>query len=165
MFGTAMSRASYHVRLATRDDSAQIESLWALLADLHAQLQPTFFERPSTVQPATRSLPRLLPNAMFVAVDDEASAIVGVVEVMLGDSHSDPGLVQARRGYVNRIVVGPNHRRRGIGRELMIAASDWLSQQKADQIILTIWSGNGEADGFYGSLGYRELGRLLVRRT
>ena len=88
-------------------------------------------------------------------------ALVGAVQVQVYDTPRDPLMVPARRSHVVDLVVDEAHRRRGVGRRLMEEAASWSRRQGAVQLVLSVWSENEEAEGFYRQLGYRPLNRVL----
>lgn len=63
------------------------------------------------------------------------------------------------RGWVYYLAVAPDQRRRGLGREMMAAAEDWLRGRGAPKIQLMVRERNDEALAFYESL---DLGRQGV---
>ena len=97
-------------------------------------------------------------SAILLARDD--AELLG--SVMTGfDGH---------RGWVYYLAVDPARRGQGIGRELMIAAEDWLRGHGCPKIQLMVRSGNVEAKGFYAALGYEvqdvaTIGRRLDREA
>ncbi len=58
------------------------------------------------------------------------------------------------RGWVYYLACHPGSRNQGIGRQLMVAAEDWLKIRGAPKIQLMVRDDNMQARGFYASLGY-----------
>ena len=62
--------------------------------------------------------------------------------------------------HLNLLGVAPEHRRQGLGRQLM----DWLTATAIEagvfQINLELRAGNLAARAFYNKLGYDELGEI-----
>ncbi len=58
------------------------------------------------------------------------------------------------RGWVYYLAVHPDHQRRGIGKQLMAAAENWLKLHKAPKIQLMVRIDNDLARGFYAAIGY-----------
>jgi len=58
------------------------------------------------------------------------------------------------RGWVYYLSVHPEHRRNGIGRQMMEAAEKWLAARNAPKIQLMVREDNVHAIGFYKALGY-----------
>ena len=70
------------------------------------------------------------------------------------------------RGWVYYLAAAPDHRRRGLGRQMMAAAEVWLRGRGAPKIQLMVRADNDEALGFYDALGLKRqdvvtLGRFL----
>lgn len=97
----------------------------------------------------------LQPELFLVAALD--GAIVG--SVMAG--------YEGHRGWINYLGVAPEHRRRGLGRELMRHAEAALGALGCPKINLQMRLENREAADFYARLGYaedavRSFGKRLV---
>jgi ribosomal protein S18 acetylase RimI-like enzyme len=70
------------------------------------------------------------------------------------------------RGWVYYLAVREDARGRGLGREMMAAAEDWLRTRGAVKVQLMVRESNMGVIGFYEALGYvdaevRVLGRRL----
>jgi ribosomal protein S18 acetylase RimI-like enzyme len=160
------------IRRSRIEDSQALQRLWAQLDRLHAGLHPRFFA--DSPRGAAGSLPNSKHDVVFVAVlqDDHGDGlaprarrgtIVGAVKARVYDTPDHPLMVQQRRGYVEEIVVDEAHRRAGIGRRLMEEVTRWCRELGAAMLVLTVWSGNEEAEAFYRRLGYGVLNRVLGR--
>ncbi len=73
---------------------------------------------------------------------------------------------EGHRGWINYLAVAPEHRRAGLGREMMAAAEARLAVVGCPKVNLQVRAGNQEAVEFYRRLGYRvddvvSLGRRL----
>jgi ribosomal protein S18 acetylase RimI-like enzyme len=90
-----------------------------------------------------------------------APAVIGAVALRIFDTPDDPAMVPRRRAHVETLVVDRRHRRGGVGRRLMEAAAAWARARGAVEVVLTVWSGNREAEAFYRRLGYDVLSRVL----
>ncbi len=100
------------------------------------------------------------PSSAILVLREPVDAIAATVMVGF-DGH---------RGWVYFLAVAPTRRRRGLGRQLMEAAEDWLRGHGAPKIQLMVRGGNSEALAFYEGLGLERqdvvtLGRFLDRRT
>jgi ribosomal protein S18 acetylase RimI-like enzyme len=58
------------------------------------------------------------------------------------------------RGWVYYLAAASDHRRKGIGRQLMSAAEEWLAGMGSPKIQLMVRGDNQAARGFYDALGY-----------
>ena len=55
------------------------------------------------------------------------------------------------------LTVAPEHRRRGIARELLKRMVDWSRNQKVDAMMLEMRVGNLEAEPLYLASGFRKI--------
>jgi ribosomal protein S18 acetylase RimI-like enzyme len=60
------------------------------------------------------------------------------------------------RGWVNYVGVDPAHRRRGVGRAIMLEAERRLREIGCPKINLQVRRDNPDAAAFYAGLGYEE---------
>ena len=81
-----------------------------------------------------------------------------IASVMVGyDGH---------RGWVYYLAVHPEHRRKGLGRDMMVAAEAWLRGRDAPKIQLMVRSDKADVIAFYEAFGMERqdvvtLGRRL----
>lgn len=88
-------------------------------------------------------------KSFFVAEDDD-HAVVGFILIRRGLRW-----LGSRRGGITSIAVAPAHRRRGIGRQLMVFAIDYLKSHHATVADLEVNAANRAAQSLYESLGFR----------
>jgi len=88
------------------------------------------------------------PTRHFVVAVDEAQSIIGYAGVFA------PGAAEAD---VLTVGVVPNHRGKGIARQLMVLITDWAHKQGSTAMMLEVKVDNAEAIGLYESLGYSKL--------
>jgi ribosomal protein S18 acetylase RimI-like enzyme len=128
-----MDDTADNIGVATVDDEVAVTALW---------------ERAGLTRPWNDA-----KSDFRLAVEGNASAILLLhieselaATVMVGfDGH---------RGWVYYLGVDPDHRRKGLGRELMLAAEQWLAKRSAPKIQLMVRDDNAPAIGFYKALGY-----------
>jgi ribosomal protein S18 acetylase RimI-like enzyme len=60
-----------------------------------------------------------------------------------------------RRGFLQRLAVDPDHRRRGVGRALVVDALRWLRRWRVERVVVNTPHGNEPALALYESLGFR----------
>jgi len=155
----AEGRSENDVRRARPEDWPGVQALLREVDELHASLAPAYF----------RTAPRADGEWGRLLVDSTAQALValvreqpvGFLSLRIYDTPTDPSVVPRRRGHVETLVVSVGHRRRGLGRRLLMEASRWARAQGAVEMVLTTWAGNRAADAFYERLGYRVLSRVL----
>jgi [ribosomal protein S18]-alanine N-acetyltransferase len=94
------------------------------------------------------------PRSLTFAAIDSSETIVGFA---IAESHLEEG---SRIGHIVTIDVAPSARRRGIGRQLMLAMMDGLAAIQAVVIRLEVAVDNLEAQAFYQQLGFTGTGRI-----
>src|SRR5690349_6164297 len=82
------------------------------------------------------------------AVAEEVGQVVGWVAVR-GDEPAE----------LTRIAVGPESRRRGLGRALLVEAVELARFEGADRMLLEVAETNEAALNLYRSAGFREISR------
>jgi len=88
------------------------------------------------------------PTRHFVVALDDEQSIIGYAGVLA------PGAAEAD---VLTVGVVPNHRCKGIARQLMALITDWAHKQGSTAMMLEVKVDNAEAIGLYESLGYSKL--------
>ena len=88
------------------------------------------------------------PTRHFVVALDDEKSIIGYAGVFA------PGAAEAD---VLTVGVVPNHRGKGIARQLMALITDWAHKQGSTAMMLEVKVDNAEAIGLYESLGYSKL--------
>jgi ribosomal protein S18 acetylase RimI-like enzyme len=159
-------RTRWRVRPAAPTDVAVLSRLWHEADELHAQLSPGFFRRPDATRGRQRAVEALRDvedngGHEVILLGIGAGAVCGACHLQIYDTPVGHSMVAQRRGHVETLIVGRAHRRRGCGRALMQAASEWAREKGAHQLLLTVWAGNDEAERFYTALGYRTISQVL----
>lgn len=67
--------------------------------------------------------------------------------------------------YLTSMVIDPRFQRRGIGRLCMAGAVTAARSWPADAIRLDAYDAPAGAGGFYAQCGFREVGRVVYRKT
>jgi len=97
------------------------------------------------------------PGLLLVARDGET--MVGVALAVY-----TPSAELGRVMTVNDFFVIPDHRRKGVGRELAKRMVEECRRMKIDEIGLEVLMGNKTAASFWKSIGFRRADRFLFRR-
>ena len=66
-----------------------------------------------------------------------------------------------RRGFLQRLAVDPERRRRGLGRALVLDALRWLRRRRVERVVVNTPTGNVADLALYQSLGFRREQRGL----
>ena len=138
-------------------DLERLRELRHVADTLHARLLPGFFRVPRDVR-----VPALERDAASeILVVDGPDGVAGYVQVRIVDTPVHPAMTPARRAHVETLVVAEGERRRGHGTRLMNEARRWALGRGATELLLTVWSENSAAAGFYRALGYRPVAQVL----
>lgn len=95
---------------------------------------------------------RELANPMsqqLIAADDADGAVIGAAVFRLGDDVVD----------VDRVVVAPHCRRRGVARALLRRGVGWARQRGATRLLLEVDESNHPAARLYQDHGFRSIAR------
>ena len=65
----------------------------------------------------------------------------------------------SRKGWINRLVVHPDHRRRGYGAQLIAAAEEVLGEQGINVVAALVESDNPASLALFQTVGYVDAGR------
>lgn len=126
---------SHTIRLFMEADTSAVVDLWKLCDLTRPWNDPTKdITRKLTVQPE-----------LFLLAEQEGR-IIG--SVMAG--------YEGHRGWINYLAVHPDHRRAGLGRQLMAAAEKRLLSLGCPKINLQVRTSNAAAIGFYQSIGFAQ---------
>ena len=68
------------------------------------------------------------------------------------------------RAEITDLGVREGLRRRGIGRALVGAAADWITERGVARVEVRVAAGNREGQAFWRALGYGDLMDVLHRR-
>jgi ribosomal-protein-alanine N-acetyltransferase len=88
------------------------------------------------------------PTRHFVVAVDQEQTIIGYAGVFA------PGAAEAD---ILTVGVVPEHRGKGIAKELMALITNWANAQESTAMMLEVKTDNLEALGLYESLGYSKL--------
>jgi GNAT superfamily N-acetyltransferase len=97
------------------------------------------------------------PGVLLVARDK--NTIVGLALAVY-----TPSAELGRVMTVNDFFVRPDHRRKGVGRELAKHMIEECKKMKVDEIGLEVLSENKTAAVFWKSMGFKQANRFLYRR-
>ncbi len=153
-----------HVRPAEAGDLERLRALWRQVDALHAQIRPDFFAKGSQGRRSHEYLGAVLadPNQDLL-VAARGGDVVGLVHLQLYDTPPSPLFASRRRAHVEDLVVDGDHRRRGIGTALLAAAERWARGKNAQQVVLTVWSGNDPGLAFYEAQHFATVSRVLAK--
>lgn len=85
------------------------------------------------------------PHARFRVVSEATGQVVGYA--ITGRA--------GRRGFVQRLAVGPQHQGRGLGRALVLDGLRWLRRWRVERAVVNTQVDNDRALALYAGLGFR----------
>jgi len=144
-------------RVEPRDQQA-IARMWEALSVYHTQLDSRMPQMTAGASAAYAS--RLVEvcddDQTHAFVAETGGAVVGYVLGAIVDL--TPDLFEHEDvGFIADIYVEPEHRRRGIARELFQAICGWFAAQSVRQIEWQVAVANGDARRFWEAVGGRAL--------
>lgn len=163
---------TFHIRAAQGDDIPAIVTLFGIVDDLHTAAVPWAFRGSSAVPRnaagnagSGHSIDDLIAGPLTtILVAVAAERVVGHVVIELTSVPPDrPPHVARSFAVVHDLIVAPEARRQGIGRELIAEAERWAKQRGVSAVELTVWSFNEDALRLYEKLGYETQVRRLRR--
>lgn len=132
------------IRSATDRDEARVVSLWQicnLTTSYNDPIQDFRFAKAKA-------------NSDVLVGTNAKGLIIG--SVMVGhDGH---------RGWVYYVATDPGYRKRGIGRKMIEAAEQWLSNHGIVKIMLLVRETNTQVVDFYKRLGFESAPRVVMQK-
>lgn len=150
----------WRIRAASADDRDALQSLWRVIDELHTAIVPSFFGWAEDCSDLAMRRALADANEMLLVAESEG-AVRGLAHVVIYDTPPGGGRRPTRRAHLDSLVVDAAFRRRGCARALMEAVRTWAKQKGATQLLLTVWSGNHEAEKFYDGLGFIPISQVL----
>jgi GNAT superfamily N-acetyltransferase len=151
---------SYPIRQATTADIPEI------LHHRRAMFEDMGVTDPALLSPmlaeAKRYLHEAMPNGMFrawfaLSPDDR---IIGGCAVAISISPPHPWDPQSRRAYILNLYVDPDHRRKGIARQLLQTTVDWC---KADGFGTVSLHASHHGRSLYESIGFVQTNEMRMK--
>src|SRR2546428_10872914 len=139
------------IRRATIKDIKEILPVWGRLAGFHSDLDPAFTPSPQWPREYGAYLRTLISHDDAIAV--VAREQLEVVGYAVGRITTLPSFFEHRyRGYIHDVFVKPEHRRRGLGRQLVDEILHWLEPRSATTVAPPVAAHNA-ADPIRALLG------------
>ena len=154
---------SGRVRPMGRRDIDCVGALWAAVAEHHGRLDPLFTPRPGAdaeIRNLIAAQLRDRDSAIFVW--DAGAGPEGFCTVRV--DRAPPILAEVERAEITDLGVREGLRRRGVGRALVGAATDWIAARGVARVEVRVAAGNREGQAFWRALGFGDLVDVLHRR-
>jgi ribosomal protein S18 acetylase RimI-like enzyme len=147
-----------HVRLATTADIKLIDDLGKQVDEYHVKMLPDIFKHYTEPRPQKRIedwIKKEAESAYLLAF--KCDRLVGFLNIMSSSYPKYPMFRETAFALVENCVVDKRYRRKGIGKKLFLAATEWVRRKGLGSIQLTVWQANKPALKFYQSLGFKTL--------
>jgi GNAT superfamily N-acetyltransferase len=146
-----------------RRDIDCVAALWTAIAEHHGRLDPQFRPRPGA-DAEIRNLiaAQLRDRDAAIFVWDAGAGPEGFCTVRV--DRASPILAEVERAEITDLGVREGLRRRGIGRALVGAATDWIAARGVARVEVRVAAGNREGQAFWRALDFGDLVDVLHRR-
>lgn len=102
-------------------------------------------------------------SALLVA--DLSGKVIGFAEVYLRHTDPDnPVVTPMDYAHLQSLMVTQDHKRQGIGIQLLQAVEAWACERGAVEIHLDVWEFSAGPSVFYEKSGYNPLRHTLIKR-
>ncbi|KAL8674520.1 MAG: hypothetical protein Q9168_001112 [Polycauliona sp. 1 TL-2023] len=133
--------ASLHIACITHD-----HTIATFIPPLtHHRINTWWQDRANEVRSGSRDI-------LFVAAPDGSGSVIGVVMLRKPEGETGPF-----RGMIQKLLVSPDWRRKGVGRALMKSLEHVAREQGKTLLMLDTETGS-PAERFYPALGYTKVG-------
>lgn len=136
---------------ATPEDRGAINMLAMEVHSLHVDWRPDIYEMPREIYPVERFSAALERNELYVARLN--GCIVGYAAIKMRN-FDWAGMVKRRVLFVDELSVSAEHRRKGIGRAMMMEIRNMAQEEGCSDLQLSVYPQNREAVAFYEACGF-----------
>ncbi|MGB3682304.1 MAG: GNAT family N-acetyltransferase [Rubrobacteraceae bacterium] len=155
-----MDTSNYNVRPGRREDATEAARLWVLSAEEHASYDSVYRVSDEAEKTMRRFLADLTSSShtfLFIATsgDGPEEETIGFIsgELREGSPTFDPKTWAS----VDDVYVTPEHRSRGVGKDLLERVKSWSTEKGANGISLQVAAANVRGRNFYREIGFREV--------
>lgn len=136
---------------ATLQDRETVNTLAMEVHSLHAGWRPDIYEMLRVIYPMERFSAALERKELYVArLNGE---IVGYAAIKMRNSDW-AGMVKRRVLFVDELSVSAEHRRKGIGKAMMMEIQKMAKEEGCSDLQLSVYPQNREARAFYEACGF-----------
>lgn len=149
-----MSRVNVRVRPATADDIDELVTLVQSMDTASGAFSGKPLQDASTEHLKERLTRIFESDRVLLVAAEEAGGMVG----MLAARRDDVGAIDLTPVlHVTHLMVGPGHRRRGIGRSLLAAAVHIADETGTEHMLATVAAGSREGNRYLARIGFAPL--------
>ena len=155
------------VRHAAGEDTDVLIGLYKEFHEFHVVGVPDRLQSPRDYRDEdlrTKLIELLEAEYSTVIVAELDGQVIGFAEVYLKKDEANPFRVSYTYAHLQSMMVSKKHRRKKVGRHLLLAVEHWAKEKDASEIRLDIWEFDAGPLEFYEKQGYRTLRRAMVRK-
>ncbi|NHI93007.1 MAG: GNAT family N-acetyltransferase [Candidatus Lokiarchaeota archaeon] len=101
----------------------------------------------------------LKKNGMLIAEEDIGDGKPRVIGFLLADINIEP--TGTSTGYIRTVIIDESARGKGVGKELVAHAINYLKTMDVDSILVNVRAATQTARKLYENLGFQELYRVM----
>jgi GNAT superfamily N-acetyltransferase len=151
-----MADRAIHVRLAEPRDAEGIVALMQEVQAVHVAGRPDLF-KPGGTENASQTRERMQAPGNFMWVATLDTDVVGYAFARMSLEPENTWRFAARTLVLDQMGVREGLRGRGIGRALWDTVLDVAKTERADRVVLNVWSFNPKARAFYDRVGFKSF--------
>jgi ribosomal protein S18 acetylase RimI-like enzyme len=151
---------------AEPDQAGEIARLNNAVQQLHAEHYPEVFKFPTDpMEMETFFRDKIQGDDSYVLMARISGNAVGYVwcEIQRKDENLFKHALE--RIYICQLSVAPEHRRQGVGRELLRAVEHLAKEKGINMMALDSWVFNKQAHRFFESLGFSTFNIIMSKET
>lgn len=142
-----------HFDKATPEDREMVNTLAMEVHSLHVGWRPDIYEMPTEIYPEERFSAALERNELYVARLN--ACIVGYAAIKMRN-FDWAGMVKRRVMFVDELSVSAEHRRKGIGKAMLMEIRNMAKVEGCSDLQLSVYPQNREAVAFYTACGFSQ---------
>ncbi len=150
------------IRIARRDEQAQVLALWLSLVSHHRELSPDYPVMSGIASVITSEVRRAAAREecrlLVAELDRQLVGFLFAEIESAGGSNGEPS-----PAWIHELWVEPAHRTRGIAAQLLAECDLFFASRRVSRISVRVESRNAAALDFWSRLGFAERARILER--
>lgn len=150
------------IKLATNEDYYDVNLIVKEGQDEHSEALPHIFQKTEQVMPENYYLQLLEDPQSDILIAKITDEVVGFAVMELKESPPFDSMTPRKFAYMNDFGVKSDHQRKGIGKLLFEACTEWAKSKDATSLELNVWEFNQKAISFYESFGMENLSRKMA---
>ena len=144
------------IRKATIKDYEAVYSLIKQLDDFHRRAFPDLIKPTTKKNRSPEWYKKIIYNKKQILIlGYEDDSIIGFVQAELVIPKLHPVLNKVKHINLHDIVINEKFRGKSYGKKLYLAIEKFAKKNKAQEIVLNVWSFNQDAIKFYKKCGFK----------